>query len=269
VCASETDLGISIREICRCITALLRHQPSKVPEMLSHQDKLADICACASQNPEQANIELRALLESLRSVVGEKVEKFVLPELVEEYLNCKDPTKAIHKAAYHEAGHVVVAAKCDVGIGRSIGMWIDLLGRGYSEMRLRSPGDSADSPTSREDSIVVLFAGRIAEMHFDPLSECRSASDDLSWIKELQDIAPSSITVLNGLEDQSRTLVKEGWRSIEQLATELLSRPYEDRRESKVWSKCKVARYLCGEKISEVLRLSGIAVTLTGACLAD
>ncbi len=106
-------------------------------------------------------------------------------------------------------------------------------------------------------------------MHFDPLSECRSASDDLSWIKELQDIAPSSITVLNGLEDQSRTLVKEGWRSIEQLATELLSRPYEDRRESKVWSKCKVARYLCGEKISEVLRLSGIAVTLTGACLAD
>jgi hypothetical protein len=110
VCASETDLGISIREICRSITALLRDQPSKVPEMLSHQDKLADICACASQNPEQANIELRALLESLRSVVGEKVEKFVLPELVEEYLNCKDPTKAIHKAAYHEAGHVVVAA---------------------------------------------------------------------------------------------------------------------------------------------------------------
>ena len=173
MCASETDLGISIREICRCITALLRHQPSKVPEMLSHQDKLADICACASQNPEQANIELRALLESLRSVVGEKVEKFVLPELVEEYLNCKDPTKAIHKAAYHEAGHVVVAAKCGVEIGRSIGMCIDLFGKGYSEMRLRSPGDSSDYLVSREDSIVVLFAGRIAEMQFDPLTEGR------------------------------------------------------------------------------------------------
>src|SRR5258708_3824030 len=100
--------------------------------MLSHQDKLADICACASQNPEQANIELRALLESLRSVVGEKVEKFVLPELVEEYLNCKDPTKAIHKAAYHEAAHVGVDAKCDVGTGRNRGRWLELLGRGFS-----------------------------------------------------------------------------------------------------------------------------------------
>src|SRR5258708_6189761 len=99
--------------------------------MLSHQDKLADICACASQNPEQANIELRALLESLRSVVGEKVEKFVLPELVEEYLNCKDPTKAIHKAAYHEAGHVGVSAKSDGRIGRSIGVGVDLLHRRY------------------------------------------------------------------------------------------------------------------------------------------
>jgi len=268
VSASETDLGISIREMCRSITALLRNQPSKVPEMLFHQDKLADICACASQNPEQANIELRALLESLRSVVGEKVEKFVLPELVEEYLNCKDPTKAIHKAAYHEAGHVVVAAKCDIEIGRSIGMCIDLFGKGYSEMRLRSPGDSADYPITREDSIAVLFAGRIAEMQFDPLAEGKSASSDLSRIKELQDEAPS-ITVLNGFEDQSRTLVKERWRSIEQLATVLLSKPYEDRRESEDWSKCKVARYLCGEKISETLRLSGIVVKLTGIYLAD
>src|SRR5258708_13521636 len=114
--------------------------------MLSHQDKLADICACASQNPEQANIELRALLESLRSVVGEKVEKFVLPELVEEYLNCKDPTKAIHKAAYHEAGHAVVAPKCEVGIGRSIGKSINLLGRGYSCLRLRLSLDPSHSP---------------------------------------------------------------------------------------------------------------------------
>jgi hypothetical protein len=268
VCASETDLSISIREICRYLTALLRSQPSKVPEIAFHQDTLADICACASQNPERANIELRALLQSLRSVVGEKVEKFVLPELVEEYLNCKDLTKAIHKAAYHEAGHVLVAAKCRVEIGRSIGMCIDLFGRGNSEMRLRYPGDSPDYPVSREDSIVVLFAGRIAEMQFDPLTEGRSASCDLGRIKELQDEAPSN-TVLNGLEDQSRTLVKEGWRSIEQLATELLSRPYEDRRESEGWSKCEVARYLCGEKISEILGLSGIAVRLKGAGVAD
>ena len=173
MCASNTDLGISVREICRCITELLHNQPSKVPEMCSHQDELADICALASQNPEPANTELRALLESLRSVVGEKVEKFVLPELVEEYLNCKDPTKAIQKAAYHEAGHVVVAAKLKVGIGRRIGMCIDLFGRGYSEMRLRCPGDSDNYPISREDSIAVLFAGRIAEMQFDPLSEAR------------------------------------------------------------------------------------------------
>lgn len=268
MCATETDLDISIREVCKSITALLCDQTCNVPEMLFHQDKLAGICACASQNPEQANIELRALLESLRSVVGEKVEKFVLPELVEEFLNCKDPTKAIHKAAYHEAGHVVVAANCDIGIGRSIGMCIDLFGRGYSEIRLRSPGDSADYPISREDSIVVLFAGRIAEMQFDPLAESKSASSDLSRIKELQDEAPS-ITVLNGLEDQSRTLVKGGWRSIEQLATELLRRPYEDRRESEDWSKCKVARYLCGEKISGILRFSGIVAKRTGICLAD
>jgi hypothetical protein len=266
VCASETDLGLSIREICRCITALLRSQPSKVPEMCFQQDKLADICASASQNPQQANIELRALLESLRSVVGEK--KFVLPGLVEEYLSCKDPTKAIHKAAYHEAGHVVVAAECGVEIGRSIGMCIDLFGRGYSEMRLRSPGDSPDYPVSQEDSIAVLFAGRNAEMQFDPLTDGKSASCDLSRIKELQNEAPS-ITVLNGLEDQSRALVKEGWRSIEQLATELLSKPYEDRRETVAWSKCKVARYLCGEKISGILHLTGIVVKLTGICLAD
>lgn len=265
MCASNTDLGISIREICRCITELLHNQPSKVPEMCSHQDELADICVRASQNPEQANTELRALLESLRSVVGEKVEKFVLPELVEEYLNCKDPTKAIQKAAYHEAGHVVVAAKCGMKIGRNIGMCIGLFGRGYSEMRLRFPEAADGDPISREDSIVVLFAGRIAEMQFDPLSEGKSASDDLDWITKLQDKAPSKLA-LNALEDKSRTLVKEGWASIEQLATRLLSEPYENRPEIENLVRCKVARYICGQKIREIL---GTEVKLAGEPLAD
>ena len=69
-----------------------------------------------------------------------------------------EKSKAVQRAAHHEAGHVVVAARKGISIPRS-GMCIDDTGRGNSEIRLRPPNSSEDYPISRKDSIIVLYAG--------------------------------------------------------------------------------------------------------------
>lgn len=164
-------------------------------------------------------------------------------------------TKAVLRAAYHEAGHVVVAVRKGVRIGR-VGMCIDDCGRGYSAMRLHCPDDSADYPLSREVSIAVLYAGSIAEKRFDHESTGKTAEDDLKRIQELRDKNPPLTDVMT-LESESRGLVEGNWDAIDRLAGRLLLQLYRPRAEccrgwntSPPWVR---ARQLSGEEIAAVL----------------
>ena len=138
-----------------------------------------------------------------------------------------EKSKAVQRAAHHEAGHIVVAAKKGVRIPRS-GMCIDDKDKGTSDIRLRPPNSSDDYPVSREDSIIVLYAGRIAEKRFDPATTGKSASCDLACIEELQAEVGLPIQILDELESASQGVIEESGRAIERLATELLSKNFED-----------------------------------------
>jgi hypothetical protein len=175
-------------------------------------------------------------------------------------------TKAVLRAAYHEAGHVVAAVRTSVRIGR-LGMCIDDCGRGYSAMRLHRADDSADYPVSREISIAILYAGSISEARFDHESTGATAAHDCMRIQELR-VKEPLLTDLVTLERESRGLVERNWGAIDQLARRLLLQPYRDRGEwgnewntSPQWVR---ARQLSGEEIAAVLPCLNVQLEKTG-----
>jgi len=169
-----------------------------------------------------------------------------------------DSMKSGERAAYHEAGHVLVAVIKGVRIG-TLGMLIDDRDHGYAGLRLRPPRASSDFPLSREASIVVLFAGLMAEKEFDYESTGKSASDDLARIDELQAEKPELMDV-EILKLESGKLIKEHWIAVEHLAKAVLAkdcRPrseLNERAEDKGWSGSSMARCLPGKEIVVMLR---------------
>jgi hypothetical protein len=253
----DHDLARIVEQRCHCIESKLRELSADSPLIISRLNQIAAIRKDASRDANRADKDSQQLLKELLLGVDQKYG--------DAYLSCLDPTPAIERAAYHEAGHVVVAARLGVKIDRGVGMCIDACEKGYSAIRLRSAEDSLDFPISRDDSILVLLAGGVAETRFDPMSTGNSSSDDSERIKELQAQEPP-ITDLSGLQDQSRTLVYGGWLPIVRLAMELLSKSFVKRRENQMQSKSRVARYLNGEEIAKILKPFHIEVRLTGFC---
>jgi hypothetical protein len=172
--------------------------------------------------------------------------------------------------AYHEAGHVVVAAKNGLKIKIRSGMRIDDQGRGFADIILRPPGMPDDYPLSREDSIIVLHAGVIAEQRFDPESEGLSSSCDSAWISELlKEMNPSPDPTESKIA--SGALIEKSWCAIESLAKELLRKELRVRPsgEPSHWSESSVDRCLYGRDVESLLAPFGIAVKLSGPELAD
>ena len=165
--------------------------------------------------------------------------------------------KGVERAAYHEAGHLVVAVIKRVEVG-TLGILIDDCGHGYTALRLRPPGASPDYPISREASIVVLFAGLMSEKEFD--SECtgKSASCDLARIRELEH-EEHQLMEVDSLRLESERLVRDHWVAVEHLAKALLAKDYNSREnlkeqnEEKRWSGSLVARRLPPDEIVVIL----------------
>lgn len=175
--------------------------------------------------------------------------------------------KLIERAAYHEAGHVVVAATKGIAIDRW-GMCVDDREKGRSKMRLRRPEFQGVSLVSRKDSIIVLAAGFIAENRYDLEATERSASCDLEWIRKLEAEEPSIDSA--ELRRASVDMVTANWCVIEALASALLSQEFRvsPDREMRSWSDSNVAACLCGDQIASILAAFDIVVTLEGAGFA-
>jgi hypothetical protein len=178
-----------------------------------------------------------------------------------------EKSKAVQRAAHHEAGHVVVAARKGISIHRS-GMCIDDTDRGNSGIRMRPPHSSDDYPSSREDSIIVLYAGLGAEKRFDPATTGKSASCDLAWIRELQAEVDPPISTTE-LEKASQDLINKNGGAIDRLAAALLSSEFQVSPVEPVWTPSRNVACLCGEEIRRILAAFDIVVELTGAEAAE
>src|ERR1041385_3142923 len=155
--------------------------------------------------------------------------------------------KYVNSTAYHEAGHIVVAAVQQMPM-RNFGVRIDSLGCGKAFYWRRIPDGSRDNvgaDVERERTIVSTSAGYIAQKCFygDALTEEVqkymefSANADTSLVIELLQEMYSGNQALwfqarKQLWDRSIQLVEEYWKAIDTLAQSLLKREWEPRQKN-------------------------------------
>jgi hypothetical protein len=135
-------------------------------------------------------------------------------------------------AAYHEAGHITVAALQGMRL-RERGIHVDLEGSGISYYCHRLPGDLANSERDqleRARTIIALYAGITAQRKFFPdCPEKDWASDKATICALLEEMHPAGAAARsaarNNLEKQAEQLVSQNWPIIEGLAMTLLAMP--------------------------------------------
>lgn len=177
--------------------------------------------------------------------------------------------------AHHEAGHIVIAAQCGIGL-RADGIMLDREAAGLA-CYCKEP---EDSDASREKVILSTFGGHMAEhrfckKHSYPLRAYFEIIFSPDW-KEARGI----ITKLSGeycagrgrdavqkaLENQSESAVEQNWGIIERVAGALLARNWEPVKPLKSgtqWSQQSEAKYLIGEEVAAILSKCGIVAQLS------
>ncbi|MDE3181340.1 MAG: hypothetical protein KGM47_16985 [Acidobacteriota bacterium] len=137
----------------------------------------------------------------------------------------------VESAAYHEAGHVVVAAVQNMPL-QERGVCVDGKGSGVSYYWHRDPGDGATSPRDqleRERTIIALHAGRISQGKFFPdCPEEASASDRSTICELLEEMHPANHTARSNtnakLQMKADGMVSKNWDAIKELANALLGK---------------------------------------------
>lgn len=188
-----------------------------------------------------------------------------LAKIKEEYVN---------SAAYHEAGHTVIAAVQGLWL-RARGVHVDPEGSGISYYGHRMPGDlsvSVKDQAERERTILALQAGRIAQQQVFP--EC----PDENWVADA-DVISALLDEMVGADLRARSvadetlrqrcqqLVDKYWAPIQSLATELISKPWVEQPPIEInenWSrgKSRTERWLTGSEIIRILSGFGIRTEL-------
>lgn len=180
-----------------------------------------------------------------------------LAKIKEEYVN---------SAAYHEAGHTVIAAVQGLWL-RARGIHVDPEGSGISYYGHRMPGDlsvSVKDQDEHERTILALEAGRIAQQRVFP--EC----PDGNWVADanvisalLEEMVGTDLRTRSvgheTLRRRCQQLVDKYWAPIQRLATELISKPWTEQPPIEInenWSrgKSRTERWLPG---SEIIRILG------------
>lgn len=180
----------------------------------------------------------------------------------------------LERAACHEAGHIVVAARLGLRL-RPEGLNVDPVGEGLACYHK----DPDDSDCSKERVIVASFAGFKAETRLcekrgyiipDPLG----VIDSLDWREaRIVECTLSNTYLANEgvpgvharLEKRSKDIVAENWATIEMLATSLLAEPWVKRERllsGNEWSNESVVKRLSGERLVAMLTQAGINASL-------
>lgn len=186
-----------------------------------------------------------------------------------------DP-KYPESVAYHEAGHIVVAAVQGMRISR-YGVRVDNSGLGISYYETRKPKRTSTAPcaATREQTIIAAKAGLMAQQMFHPDCSIEGAADDNARIDELLDEIRSE-EEFSFLEveyakaqiethEEAQRLVKLHW-----FAIELLGRSLWTEKETQIsldqpnpkWTTREKERLLLGERIAEMLKPLAIDIVV-------
>jgi hypothetical protein len=151
------------------------------------------------------------------------------------------------RAAYHEAGHIIIAAVLGLKLKPGGIVITDDLGKGAAFYETRWPetkyGDNPEfherfaKKIDRKNSILAAFAGQIAQEKFDLNSPAYDA-DDLEKIiepllQEEREEQPVSHDICEELRAESDRLVIKHWKVIAEIAKKVLAKK-EDNFESRL-----------------------------------
>ena len=191
---------------------------------------------------------------------------------VKTELDRRSDEKHVESVAYHEAGHMVVAAVLGFPLSRR-GLRIDEKGLGLASYKKPDP---KSCNTRRENIIIVANAGLIEQMKFygADSKECRTdgANSDHREIESLLDIQyPSPPFTARGkewsvarenLRQRSEELVEHRhWATIETLAKALLHKDWVHGTSSeRRWSWQPREKSIEGKEVRDILSKFEIVV---------
>jgi hypothetical protein len=179
-------------------------------------------------------------------------------------------------SAYHEAGHIVIAAAQGMRLSRH-GVHLDADGRGFAYYEYRKPRRSSDAPSEikREHTIIATLAGLIAQQKFYPECSTLGASDDtnlvdllLSEILEDEPLGGAFSTAQIDLKQEADKLVRKFWPAIEAVAVTLWETPETPRDSDEpepTWSVLPLEKRINGARLVEILRSFGIHTSIWDA----
>jgi hypothetical protein len=186
--------------------------------------------------------------------------------------------------AYHEAGHLVVAASLEMKLC-PLGVHVDSNHRGICHYDYRKPGQSGYD-TKGKNSVISLFAGMIAQLKFDPNSSTKSGEADQDHIQELlndmyisykrtdeETLSASKEKLRNAeieFQEKAKQRVNDYWKAIEGLAKAILEKPPTPRdRETEPdpsWSIEAMEKTLNGEEVVAELNRFEVPASLCRSC---
>jgi hypothetical protein len=186
------------------------------------------------------------------------------------------PTEKMIRAAHHESGHIVIAAKLGLKL-RPEGLSVDPAGNGLACYHK----DPEDSDSSRECVALASFAGfkaeiRLCEQRSYTVPDAVGVLHSPDWCEARKTISKLSDSFLvsdglgkvqHRLETRTAELVSENWSVIVALAMELLASPWEPLEPLKsgaVWSQEKTAKHLSGAEAVKTLGQCGIVAICSG-----
>ncbi len=178
----------------------------------------------------------------------------------------------VKSAAYHEAGHVVVAALQRLSL-QEAGIRVDSDGSGVSHYCHRLPGDRAKSGSDqleRERTIIALHAGAISQAKFFPDCPEEAAASDRKTICELlEEMHPANHTAQSNanakLQGKAGEMVSKNWGAIKELAKALLrktSQPPAKGGADRLHGGRTTEKSMSGSEAKELLERLGICVTV-------
>jgi len=172
--------------------------------------------------------------------------------------------RVLKSAAYHEAGHTVAAALLKMPL-REGGVHVDSKCCGVSLICCRNPGDPRNAPDDiqqRERTIIMLYAGYIAQRKFFSGCPRDGALKDETTANALfteifqSEKHPSWSATEQRLLNATQRLVEERWNIIQALAETLWSREPVSRLDlgpESQWSTDSQERYMTGTEVRKLL----------------
>jgi hypothetical protein len=176
--------------------------------------------------------------------------------------------------AYHEAGHVAIAAAKGIRLSRH-GIRVDEDGRGIAYYDFRKPKRTSTAPSevTREQTIVATLAGRLSQQKFYPQCSILGADCDNVLVDELlaeignEDpiFGLRQLTTQVELHEEAVGLVEAHWPKIKAIGQELWAQPYTTKQldqPNQVWSPRPTEKALAGYRVAEILKSFGMDATI-------